>query len=105
MYTDRGTTVPDTVGDYALANNVVELRGVYKSIHDHEILHDINLQVREGEFLTLLGPSGCGKTTLLRLISGFEDATVGQVFIDNHDVSGLPPHQRHVHTVFQSYAL
>jgi spermidine/putrescine transport system ATP-binding protein len=93
------------VGDYALANNVVELRGVYKTILDHEILHDINLDVREGEFLTLLGPSGCGKTTLLRLISGFEDPTFGTIFIDNKDVSGLPPHQRHVHTVFQSYAL
>lgn len=93
------------VGDYELANNVVELRGVYKSIHDLEILHDINLEVREGEFLTLLGPSGCGKTTLLRLISGFEEPTNGHIFIDNKDVSGLPPHQRHVHTVFQSYAL
>jgi spermidine/putrescine transport system ATP-binding protein len=88
-----------------LANNVVELRGVYKSIHDFEILHDINLEVREGEFLTLLGPSGCGKTTLLRLISGFEEQTQGSIFIDNKNVSGLPPHKRHVHTVFQSYAL
>lgn len=94
-----------TVGDYELANNVVELRGVYKSIHDHDILHDINLEIREGEFLTLLGPSGCGKTTLLRLISGFEDPTKGNIYIDNKDVSGLQPHQRHVHTVFQSYAL
>jgi spermidine/putrescine transport system ATP-binding protein len=88
-----------------VANNVVELRGVYKLIHDHEILHDINLEVREGEFLTLLGPSGCGKTTLLRLISGFEDPTQGCIYIDNKDVSGLPPTKRHVHTVFQSYAL
>lgn len=88
-----------------LANNVVELRSVYKSIHDHEILHDINLEVREGEFLTLLGPSGCGKTTLLRLISGFENPTKGTIFIDGKDVSGLQPHERHVHTVFQSYAL
>lgn len=88
-----------------MANNVVELRGVYKSIHDHEILHDINLEVREGEFLTLLGPSGCGKTTILRLISGFEETTKGTIFIDNKDVSGLPPPLRHVHTVFQSYAL
>jgi spermidine/putrescine transport system ATP-binding protein len=88
-----------------LANNVVELRGVYKAIHDHDVLHDINLEVREGEFLTLLGPSGCGKTTLLRLISGFEDPTSGTIYIDNKDVSGLQPHQRHVHTVFQSYAL
>lgn len=94
-----------TVGGYALANNVVELRGVFKTLHDHEILHDINLEVREGEFLTLLGPSGCGKTTLLRLISGFEDTSSGQVFIDGVDVQGLPPDQRHVHTVFQSYAL
>src|SRR3990167_6429238 len=88
-----------------LANNVVELRGVHKTIHGNEILHDINLEVREGEFLTLLGPSGCGKTTLLRLISGFEEPTKGTIFIDGHDVSGLPPHKRHVHTVFQSYAL
>lgn len=93
------------VGDYELANNVVELRGVYKTIHDHEILHGIDLEVREGEFLTLLGPSGCGKTTLLRLISGFEEPSKGQIFIDGHDVNGLPPYQRHVHTVFQSYAL
>lgn len=88
-----------------MANNVVELRGVYKSISGHEILHDINLEVREGEFLTLLGPSGCGKTTLLRLISGFEEPSLGKIFIDNKDVSGLPPHKRHIHTVFQSYAL
>lgn len=88
-----------------MANNVVELRGVFKSIHDLDVLHDINLEVREGEFLTLLGPSGCGKTTLLRLISGFENPSSGAIYIDNKDVSGLPPHQRHVHTVFQSYAL
>ncbi|MBV9575491.1 MAG: spermidine/putrescine ABC transporter ATP-binding protein PotA [Gammaproteobacteria bacterium] len=88
-----------------MTNNVVELSGVCKSIHDQDILHDINLEVHEGEFLTLLGPSGCGKTTLLRLISGFEAPTKGHVLIDGKDVIGLPPHQRHVHTVFQSYAL
>lgn len=88
-----------------MANTVVELRGINKIIHDLEILENINLEVQEGEFLTLLGPSGCGKTTLLRLISGFEDPTKGSIFIDGKDVSGLPPHQRHVHTVFQSYAL
>lgn len=86
-------------------NNVVELRSVYKTIHGLEILHDINLTVCEGEFLTLLGPSGCGKTTLLRLISGFEEPSQGQIFIDGKDVSGLSPIKRHVHTVFQSYAL
>lgn len=84
---------------------VVELSHIRKSIHNHIILHDIDLQVHEGEFLTLLGPSGCGKTTLLRLISGFEEPTSGTIYIDGKDVNGLPPHVRHVHTVFQSYAL
>lgn len=84
---------------------IIELRGVSKSIHDHNILHDLSLEVQNGEFLTLLGPSGCGKTTLLRLISGFEDPTTGSVFINGKDVNGLAPHLRHVHTVFQSYAL
>lgn len=84
---------------------VVALRGLYKTLHEHNVLHNISLEIREGEFLTLLGPSGCGKTTLLRLISGFEEPSQGQIFIDNKDVSGLPPHERHVHTVFQSYAL
>lgn len=88
-----------------MTTNIIELRGVSKSIHGHDILHQIDLEVRNGEFLTLLGPSGCGKTTLLRLISGFEDPTTGKIFINGKDVSGLPPHLRHVHTVFQSYAL
>ena len=88
-----------------MTNNIIELRGVSKSIHDHSILQDLTLEVRNGEFLTLLGPSGCGKTTLLRLISGFEEPTTGQIFINGRDVNGLPPHLRHVHTVFQSYAL
>jgi spermidine/putrescine transport system ATP-binding protein len=88
-----------------VVKNVVELRDIHKTIHDHPILHGINLEVREGEFLTLLGPSGCGKTTLLRLISGFEEPDRGAIFIDGNDVSGLPPHKRHVNTVFQSYAL
>jgi spermidine/putrescine transport system ATP-binding protein len=88
-----------------MTNNIIELRDVAKSIHGASILHDLNLEVKNGEFLTLLGPSGCGKTTLLRLISGFEDPTTGQIFINGKDVNGLPPHLRHVHTVFQSYAL
>lgn len=88
-----------------LAKHVVELRGLHKAIHGHTILQNLDLNILEGEFLTLLGPSGCGKTTLLRLISGFEEPTVGAIFIDGKDVSGLPPHARHVHTVFQSYAL
>ncbi len=88
-----------------MTTNVIELRDVSKTIHDHQILYDINLEVRNGEFLTLLGPSGCGKTTLLRLISGFEEPTTGKIFINGKNVNGLQPHLRHVHTVFQSYAL
>lgn len=88
-----------------MVTNVVELREVSKTIHGLDILHNLNLEVRNGEFLTLLGPSGCGKTTLLRLISGFETPTIGKIFINGKDVKGLPPHLRHVHTVFQSYAL
>lgn len=88
-----------------LANPVVELRGLFKTIRDHEILHNINFTVQEGEFLTLLGPSGCGKTTLLRLISGFLEPTKGDILIDQALVNRIPPQDRHVHTVFQSYAL
>lgn len=85
--------------------NVVELKGVSKYYHDHVVLQNISLEVRNGEFLTLLGPSGCGKTTLLRLISGFEEPNNGTITIDGRDISGLPPQERHVNTVFQSYAL
>ncbi len=85
--------------------HIIEFRGVSKLYHDHPILHNINLEVRNGEFLTLLGPSGCGKTTLLKLISGFEEPTQGDIFIDGKNVKGLMPQERHVNTVFQSYAL
>ncbi len=88
-----------------MTQNIIQLSDVSKSINDHTILYNINLEVRNGEFLTLLGPSGCGKTTLLRLISGFETPTTGKIFIDGKNVDGLAPHLRHVHTVFQSYAL
>ncbi|NJK38163.1 MAG: ABC transporter ATP-binding protein [Oscillatoriales cyanobacterium RM1_1_9] len=66
---------------------------------------DISLTVNEGEFLTLLGPSGCGKSTLLRLIAGLEQPTQGQVMIGDRDVTTLPPSQRNIAMVFQSYAL
>lgn len=84
---------------------VLEIKGVSKSFNDQIILDNIDLNIKHGEFLTLLGPSGCGKTTLLRMISGFEEPTSGSIFIDGKNARGLPPHERHVHTVFQSYAL
>ncbi|MCE5255335.1 MAG: ABC transporter ATP-binding protein [Spirochaetaceae bacterium] len=83
----------------------VTVSSVSKSFGDFRALKDINLEIRKGEFFSLLGPSGCGKTTLLRVIAGFEDADSGSVSIDEVDVSGLPPDKRHCNTVFQSYAL
>ncbi len=68
-------------------------------------LDDVSLDIRAGEFFTLLGPSGCGKTTLLRLIAGFEQPTRGRLAIDGREVAGLGPNHRPVNTVFQSYAL
>ena len=68
-------------------------------------LDQINLSVRENEFVTLLGPSGCGKTTLLRCISGFEDLDTGQLTIGGQSMRGMPANLRPVNTVFQNYAL
>ena len=68
-------------------------------------LDDVSIAIRENEFFTLLGPSGCGKTTLLRLIAGFDQPTSGTILLEDQDISHLPPYQRSVNTVFQSYAL
>jgi spermidine/putrescine transport system ATP-binding protein len=68
-------------------------------------VRDVNLDIRRGEFFTLLGPSGCGKTTTLRMIAGFEQPTLGQIFIERQPLAGVPAHLRPVNTVFQSYAL
>ena len=68
-------------------------------------LNGVSLTIRENEFFTLLGPSGCGKTTLLRLIAGFEQPTRGRIYLEGDDISRLPPYERPVNTVFQSYAL
>ncbi len=84
---------------------IVKLSGVSKDFGKSEVLKHIDLDVYEGEFLTLLGPSGCGKTTTLRLIAGFEAPSEGTVFLEQADVTNLPPYKRNVNTVFQSYAL
>lgn len=85
--------------------DIVTIENVNKFFHHDQVLADINLTIKNGEFLTLLGPSGCGKTTLLRLISGFEVPTSGDVYINGKNVKGVDPEDRHVNMVFQSYAL
>ena len=88
-----------------MSKHLIDLLGIRKSYGDDDALKNIDLYIRDGEFLTLLGPSGCGKTTLLRIIAGFTMPTEGKVLIDGKDVSSVPPYKRRVNTVFQKYAL
>jgi spermidine/putrescine transport system ATP-binding protein len=83
----------------------VELRGLTKRFEDAVAVDGIDAAIEPGEFFSLLGPSGCGKTTTLRMIAGFEQPTAGEIVLDGVDVASVPPHERNVHTVFQSYAL
>jgi len=84
---------------------MVELRNVTKRFGAYEALKDASFEIRAGEFMTFLGPSGCGKTTCLRLISGFDSPTSGQILLDGKDVTFEPPYRRNVNQVFQNYAL
>ncbi|MBD8875559.1 ABC transporter ATP-binding protein [Roseibium polysiphoniae] len=83
----------------------VSVDQVVKHYGNFTALHGVSLDIRESEFFTLLGPSGCGKTTLLRAIAGFESVSEGHILLKGEDLTGLPPHQRPVNTVFQQYAL
>ncbi len=84
---------------------LVNLEHISKSYDGQLILDDLNLYIRENEFLTLLGPSGCGKTTTLRILGGFEQPDTGRVVFGNQDITNLPPNKRQLNTVFQKYAL
>jgi spermidine/putrescine transport system ATP-binding protein len=88
-----------------MKNELVNLEGISKSFDGQIILDDLNLYIRENEFLTLLGPSGCGKTTTLRILGGFEKPDKGRVIFDGADITSLPPNKRNLNTVFQKYAL
>ena len=88
-----------------MSKKLINLTGISKSYGDHVVLDDLNLYIRENEFITLLGPSGCGKTTTLRIIGGFEAPDAGSVVFDGKDITSLPPNERNLNTVFQKYAL
>ncbi len=83
----------------------VELIGIYKRFGDVQVVHGVDLQIADGEFLVLVGPSGCGKTTLMRMVAGLEDISGGELKIGGHRANDLPPRKRNIAMVFQSYAL
>jgi spermidine/putrescine transport system ATP-binding protein len=86
-------------------DTAIELKGVRKAFEEVIAVHRFDVQIRKGEFFSLLGPSGCGKTTTLRMIAGLEEPTSGEILLEGHDMSKVPPYRRNVHTVFQDYAL
>ena len=88
-----------------MKQELIHLENITKSFDGQIVLNDIDLSIKENEFLTLLGPSGCGKTTTLRIIGGFETPEKGRVLFEGTDITSLPPHKRQVDTVFQKYAL
>ncbi len=83
----------------------VRIEGVTKRFGDFVAVDDLSLEVKPGEFFSMLGPSGCGKTTTLRMIGGFEEVSAGTIYLGDVDVTGLPPFKRATNTVFQNYAL
>ena len=87
------------------SKNYIKIKNLSKSFGEVEVLKNINLEIEEGEFFSLLGPSGCGKTTLLRILAGFEYPTDGEVFFDETNVTSLPPNLRPSNMVFQNYAI
>jgi spermidine/putrescine transport system ATP-binding protein len=93
----REATVPEGA--------LLSFRGVRKEFDGVVAVQGVDLDVREGEFITLLGPSGCGKTTLLRMVAGFERPSAGSILLEGRDVAGRPPELRPFNMVFQSYAL
>ncbi|MBN2409525.1 MAG: ABC transporter ATP-binding protein, partial [Candidatus Aminicenantes bacterium] len=83
----------------------LEFQSISKRFGAIQAVNGVNLEIKKGEFFSLLGPSGCGKTTMLRLAAGFEHPDQGRVVLDGRDITGLPPNKRQVNTIFQSYAL
>lgn len=88
-----------------MAEKCIELKGITKSFDGQIVLDNMNLDIHENEFVTLLGPSGCGKTTTLRIMGGFETADAGEVLLNGADIAKMPANKRPINTVFQKYAL
>ena len=84
---------------------IVRINNVNKKYGDNHVVRDLFLEIKKGEFLTMLGPSGCGKTTTLRMIAGFETPTSGNIYIEGKEIQNAEPYDREVNTVFQNYAL
>jgi spermidine/putrescine transport system ATP-binding protein len=103
MTTTSSTEQPVTT--VSEPETAISLVGLTKKFGENTVVDHLDLDIRKGEFFSLLGPSGCGKTTTLRMIAGFSDATEGSVILGGVDVTSVPPHKRNVNTVFQSYAL
>lgn len=88
-----------------MQKELIKFEHISKSFDGEMVLDDLNLNIQENEFVTLLGPSGCGKTTTLRILGGFVNPDNGRVIFDNQDITNIPPNKRHLNTVFQKYAL
>ena len=84
---------------------IIGLKDISVAFGDQTVLQNLNLCIRDGEFVTLLGPSGCGKTTTLRIIAGFQEPDAGEVIFEDKCINGVPAHERQVNTIFQRYAL
>ena len=83
----------------------ISLQNLKKSFGETKVIHDLSIDVKDGELIVIVGPSGCGKSTLLRMVAGLEDANEGNILIDNKKVNELEPMERKIAMVFQNYAL
>ena len=92
-------------GRVCTMEKIIELKNISKAFDGEVVLDNMSLDIHDNEFITLLGPSGCGKTTTLRIIGGFESPDSGDVYFMGERINDIPPHKRHVNTVFQRYAL
>ncbi len=88
-----------------MSKNIIDLKNISVSFDGQKIIENMNLYIRDKEFITFLGPSGCGKTTTLRIIAGFQEPDSGDVVFDGKIINGVPPHKRQLNTIFQRYAL